>query len=112
MYWEQRESIVVQLRDFILQLRAFTPLHPGKIHAAGGLEFGLYDPRHQNKSFGPFETVDQFHKFTGVNYDNISTSIQHFSLPSKNVQSVLTAPSSVTATLAPHSPKRKGGLYY
>jgi aminoglycoside phosphotransferase (APT) family kinase protein len=68
MSWEQRKSIVVQLRDFILQLRALTPLHPGKIHAAGGAEFELYDPRQQNKPFGPFETVDQFHEFTGVNY--------------------------------------------
>jgi aminoglycoside phosphotransferase (APT) family kinase protein len=68
MSWEQRKSIVVQLRDFILQLRALTPLHPGKIHAAGGVEFGLYDPREQNKPFASFETVDQFHEFTGVNY--------------------------------------------
>jgi thiamine kinase-like enzyme len=67
MSWEQRKSIVVQLRDFILQLRALTPLHPGKIHAAG-VEFGIYDPRQQNKPFGPFETVDQFHEFIGVNY--------------------------------------------
>jgi len=72
MSWEQRKSIVVQLRNFILQLRALTPLHPGKIHA---VEFGLYDPRQQNKPFGPFETVDQFHEFSILSF---TTSARHF----------------------------------
>ena len=66
MSLERRELIVTQLKDFIIQLRALPPPHPGRVHAID--ESGLFDPRQQNEPFGPFSCVADFHTFIGVNY--------------------------------------------
>lgn len=79
----ERKDIVIQLCDFLRQVRALPPLHPGKVHGAGGLTSQLHDRRERSKPFGPFDTVDQFHEFIGLTYlrehvDEFPTFQPHF----------------------------------
>jgi hypothetical protein len=60
---EERLKIMSQLRDYMLQLRNLEPPHPGRIKAVDGT--GCFDIRQESKLFGPFKTVEEYHKFLG-----------------------------------------------
>jgi len=58
----------------------------------------IHDRRQQNKPFGPFETIDQFHKFLGLAYcESMLKSIPHSNLILTSVLGVRMAPESLMA---------------
>ncbi|PPQ64878.1 hypothetical protein CVT26_002596 [Gymnopilus dilepis] len=64
---EQQRNCVVQLKEFLDQMRALKPPHPECVQAIDGS--GLIDTRISPDVWGPFDSHADFHRF--LNYDFI-----------------------------------------
>ncbi|RDB15339.1 hypothetical protein Hypma_004681 [Hypsizygus marmoreus] len=62
----EKQSILLQLQEHLVQLRQLTPPHAGHVEAAEGLP--CWDPRLRSTPFGPFTSVKDFHEFLGHDY--------------------------------------------
>lgn len=62
----QQDSAIEHLRGYLDQIRRLTPPRPGQV---GSLNYKpLSDERIRMENFGPFETIQDFHKFIGTEY--------------------------------------------
>uniref|UniRef100_A0A8H7XQ23 Aminoglycoside phosphotransferase domain-containing protein n=1 Tax=Psilocybe cubensis TaxID=181762 RepID=A0A8H7XQ23_PSICU len=58
---EEKQSCMLQIKDFFTQLRSLKPPHPEHVQSVDGS--GLSDNRIENYIWGPFSSHDEFHKF-------------------------------------------------
>jgi hypothetical protein len=59
---EQRANTATQIRDMLRQLRSLHPPRPDFVGSCSGGP-GFDDRIHNQRTFGPFETVGEFHEY-------------------------------------------------
>ncbi|RDB22255.1 hypothetical protein Hypma_010666 [Hypsizygus marmoreus] len=63
---QERLDCMLQLKGYIDELRALEPPQPGKVQAVDGQT--CIDSRLASEPWGPFDTIDDFHRFCGNEY--------------------------------------------
>jgi tRNA A-37 threonylcarbamoyl transferase component Bud32 len=73
---DKKQSVLMQVQGYLRQLRQLVPPNPGYVEAVDGSS--LFDPRQSSDPFGPFSSVQAFHKFLGHDFVLTSENYEQF----------------------------------